>query len=144
MFYTAKLTNSLFRPSVFSYLMQGQKVFKTLDFWFINTWNNVDQLQRSGSCSQMSDVGILSESNLASNPFGRTRVSISLSICVCHFGRIRGRILPTQIQPYDILIQDPLGWNWSTLFELTINQKSSILNFFFLMHQGKNGRKLMA
>ena len=30
--------------------MDGQKVFKTLDFWFIDTWNNIDQLQWSGSC----------------------------------------------------------------------------------------------
>jgi len=39
-------------------LMDGQKVFKTLDFWFIDTWNDIDQLQRSGSCIRMSDVGI--------------------------------------------------------------------------------------
>jgi len=55
MFYTVKLTNSLFRPSV---LTHGQKVFKTLDFLFINTSNNIDQLQRSGSCIRMSDIDI--------------------------------------------------------------------------------------
>jgi len=58
-FYTAKLTNSLFRLSIFSYLLHGQKVFKTLDFWFIDTWNNIHQFQRSGSCIRISDVGIL-------------------------------------------------------------------------------------
>ena len=30
------------------------KVFKTLDFWFIDTWNNIDQLQWRGSCIRMS------------------------------------------------------------------------------------------
>ena len=30
--------------------MHGQKIFKILDFWFIDTWNNIDQLQRNGSC----------------------------------------------------------------------------------------------
>ena len=35
--------------------MDGQKVFKALDFWFINTWNNIDQLQRSESCIRMSE-----------------------------------------------------------------------------------------
>jgi len=39
-------------------LMDGQKVFKTLDFWFIDTWNNIYQLQRSGSCIQMSEAWI--------------------------------------------------------------------------------------
>ena len=40
----------------------------------------------------------------------------SMYVCVyiwrerdlCHSGRYRGRILPTQIQPYDIRMQDPL------------------------------------
>jgi len=40
-----KPTHYLGRP-FFLYLMYGQKVFKTLDFWFINTWNNINQLQR--------------------------------------------------------------------------------------------------
>ena len=29
--------------SFFSYLMYVQKIFKTLDFWFIDTWNNIDR-----------------------------------------------------------------------------------------------------
>ena len=62
------LTNSLFRPSFFSYLMHGQKVFKIIDFWFIDTWDNIDQLQQDGSCIRM--------------------------ICGCIWvGRIRARIL---------------------------------------------------
>ena len=61
MFYTIKLTNLLFRQSIFPYLMHRQKVFKTLDFWFIDTWNNIDQLQWSGSCNRMSDVCIWGE-----------------------------------------------------------------------------------
>ena len=35
--------------------MHGQKIFKTLDLWFINTWNNINQLQRNGSCIRMSE-----------------------------------------------------------------------------------------
>jgi len=31
-------------------LIAEQKVFKTLDFLFLATLNNIDQLQRSGSC----------------------------------------------------------------------------------------------
>ena len=38
--------------------MCRQKVFKTLNFWVIDTWNNIDQLQRSGSYIRMSDVDI--------------------------------------------------------------------------------------
>jgi len=34
-------------------------------------------------------------------------------------GRIWGRILPTQIQPYFIWMQDPFWWSWSTLFQVT-------------------------
>ena len=54
MFYTVKLTNSLFRPSIFPYLIHGQKAFKILDFLFIDIWNNIDQLQQRGSCIRMS------------------------------------------------------------------------------------------
>ena len=35
--------------------MDEQKIFKTLNFWFINTWNNIYQLQRSGSCIRVSE-----------------------------------------------------------------------------------------
>jgi len=49
---------------------------------------------------------------------------------LCHSWRIWGRILPAQVQPYDILIQDPLRWSWSILFEVGINQKLSILKTF--------------
>ena len=49
-------------------------------------------------------------------------------IDLSHSRRIRGRILPTQIQPYDIRMQDPLRWGWSTLFQVIKNQKSCILN----------------
>jgi len=34
--------------------MNRKKVSKTLDFLLIDTWNNIDQLQRSGSCIIMS------------------------------------------------------------------------------------------
>jgi len=47
-----------------------------------------------------------------------------------HSGRIRGRILPTQIQPYVNWIQDPLRWSWPILFQISINKKSSILNTY--------------
>ena len=39
-----------------------------------------------------------------------------IEIDLCHFERIRGRILPTQIQSYHIRMQDLLRWGWSTLF----------------------------
>ena len=39
-------------------MMDGQKIFKILDFWFIDTWNNIDQLQQSGSCIRMSESWI--------------------------------------------------------------------------------------
>ena len=36
-----------------------------------------------------------------------------------HSGKIQDRILPIQIQPYDIRMQDPFHWSWSTLFQVT-------------------------
>ena len=49
---------------------------------------------------------------------------------VCHSKRIWGRILPSQIPTSDIRIQDPQRWSWSILFQVFINQKSSVLNTF--------------
>jgi len=57
MFYTVKLTHYLavcFSPT----WCMGKKYPKHLIFFFINTWNNIDQLQQSGYCIRMSDVGI--------------------------------------------------------------------------------------
>ena len=63
-----KLTNSLFSPAVFfSYLMHGQKIFKTLDFWFIDNWNNIDILYLNVWC------WYLSEKDSTSNLFERTK-----------------------------------------------------------------------
>ena len=58
--------------------------------------------------------------------------SLYMCVCVdlCHSGRIRGQILPTQIQPHNIRMQDSLCWSWSTLFQVTKNRKSCILNTF--------------
>ena len=53
MFYTVKLTNSLYRPSVFLILDAWEKVYKIINFWFIVTWNNIDQFQQNGSCTQI-------------------------------------------------------------------------------------------
>ena len=36
----------------------SKKYLKTLEFWFIDTWNNIDQLQWSEFCIRMSDVGV--------------------------------------------------------------------------------------
>ena len=36
----------------------------------------------------------------------------------------------TQIQPSDIRIQDSLRWSWPILFQVSINQKSRVLNTF--------------
>ena len=52
------LTNSQLSAVHLRRLMDRQKVFKTLDFWFIDTRNNMDQLQWSGSCIRMSEVCI--------------------------------------------------------------------------------------
>ena len=59
-----------------------------------------------------------------------------------HFWRIRGRILPTQIQCYDIWMQDPLRWSWSTLFQVTKNKKIMYFKYFLPIHQV--GAKWMA
>ena len=58
-----------------------------------------------------------------------------VEIDICHSRRIGGRIFFTQIQFYDIRMQDPLRWSWSILFQVTKNQKSYILNIFFPIHQ---------
>ena len=34
-------------------MMHEQKVFKILNFWFIDIWNNIDQIQRNGSCIEL-------------------------------------------------------------------------------------------
>ena len=52
------LTNSLLSAVHFAPLDGWGKVFKKLDFWFINTWDNINQLQRSRTCIRMLDVGI--------------------------------------------------------------------------------------
>ena len=96
--------------------MDRQKVFKTLAFRFIDIWNNIDQLQQSGSCIRMLNVDIWVR---------RIRAQILLE------GRKCVWIVPTQIQPSDIRIQDPLCWSWSILFQISINQKSSVLNTFY-------------
>ena len=43
------LSNMLFCRPFYAHLMYGKKVFKIHDFLFLVTWNNVDQVQRSGS-----------------------------------------------------------------------------------------------
>ena len=47
--------NVIFGRLFYTYLMNKQKVFKCHDFCFLVTSNNVDQLQRSGSCIWMSE-----------------------------------------------------------------------------------------
>ena len=49
---------------------------------------------------------------------------------LCPSKKIWARILPTQIPISDTRIQDPLRWNWSILFQVSINQKSSGMNTF--------------
>ena len=43
--------------------------------------------------------------------------------------------LLTQIQPYDIRMQDPLYWSWSTLFQVIKNKKNHIFICLFPIHQ---------
>jgi len=47
-----------------------------------------------------------------------------------HSGKIWGLILLTQIQSYDIRMQAPFRWSWSTLLQVNKNQKSYIVNIF--------------
>ena len=47
------LTSSLLSIVYFAPLDAWAKVLKTLDFWCLDTWNNIDQLLRSGSCIRM-------------------------------------------------------------------------------------------
>ena len=58
------------------------------------------------------------------------RILCVYNIDLCPSKRIWIRIFPTQIQPSDIRIQDPLHWSWSILFQVFIKQKSSVLNIF--------------
>ena len=46
-----------------------------------------------------------------------------------------GWILPSQIQPYDIRMQDPFCWSWSTLFQVTKNKKIMYFEYFLPIHQ---------
>ena len=73
------LTNSLFSAVHFAPLDGWQKVFKTLDFLFLISLNNIDQLQRSESCIWMSNLGIWVGRIQARNPSRTTQVSL----CVC-------------------------------------------------------------
>ena len=45
------LTNSLFSTVHFAPLNGWVKIFKTFDFLFLITLNNIDQFQQSGSCN---------------------------------------------------------------------------------------------
>jgi len=63
--------------------MDEQKVLKTLDFWFIHAWNNINQLQQSGSCIQMSEGWIWA---------GRIRAQILLEWHKCVYTHIHTRV----------------------------------------------------
>ena len=123
------LTNSLFSAVYFMTLDGWTKSNQNTLFFILDTLNNIDRLQQSGSCIWISDVGIW---------LGRIRARIlpELHKCVCvcmdlcSSGRIRARILSTQIQSYIIRIEDPFRWSWFILFQVSINQKSSILITF--------------
>ena len=49
------LTNSLLSSVHFVSFDGWAKVFKILDFWFIDTCNNINQVQQSGSYIRMSE-----------------------------------------------------------------------------------------
>jgi len=63
---------------LFPYLLHRQKILKILDFWFIDAWNNIDQLQWSGSCIRML-CWYLSGKDSASNT-SLTQVYLSIYI----------------------------------------------------------------
>ena len=80
------------------------KVFKTLDFWFVDTWNNIDQLQRSGSCIRIPDVGIW-VGKIWTQILLQGHKSISLSIYThtyIYIYRERGRKGEKQNKGYEI------------------------------------------
>ena len=63
--------------------MDGQKVLKILDFCFIDTWNNIDQLQQSGSCIRMSE-GCIWVGRIQAQILLEGHKSISIYICATH------------------------------------------------------------
>ena len=132
--------------------MDGKKVFKTLDFWFIDTWNHIDQIQLSRSYIQMSECCIWVKRVRAQILMERTQayiyiyrlkssykdtslyIHIYLNICIYRLVSFLEDLSPN---PSNSNITLRYSSTRSTtlkliyIIQVSINQKSSVLNTFF-------------